>query len=544
MTRSIETLRQALDAIDAELLDQLTARQRVVDQIGLVKRVHRQSVQDEQRERVQRARVRRLARTGGLDEEATDALWEAILSHSRQRQTQGPPVGALTVAIQGREDSWSALALEAHLGDVAVAVPCASFRDALAALRSGRVQLALVPITNSTIGDVRPAADLVTAPDLVPLTELGYPVRHCLAAPRDVELSALTHVHSQAPALAQCVERLQALGLTCVEEEDTAVAADVVRELDDPAHAVLCSPEAAERRGLVVVARDLNDDPDNATTWVLLARRPGPTRPWRLAARLARPDHVVMVGQVAIGGSQPVVMAGPCSVESEDQLRTAAEAVKAHGASILRGGAYKPRTSPWSFQGLGLPGLELLARIGAELGLPVVTEVMDPALVPEVARLADVLQIGARNMQNTPLLQAVGRVDRPVLLKRGPSATVDEWLGAADYILAEGNPDVLLCERGIRTFAQATRNTLDLSVVPVLRERTHLPVVVDPSHAVGVARWIPDLAVAAVAAGAHALIVEVHPQPSQALSDAAQALTPEAFGAMMERVRAVGALRG
>ncbi|MEO0606405.1 MAG: 3-deoxy-7-phosphoheptulonate synthase, partial [Myxococcota bacterium] len=170
----------------------------------------------------------------------------------------------------------------------------------------------------------------------------------------------------------------------------------------------------------------------------MLARRPGPSKPWRLSARLGRPDHVVQIGDVAIGGTDVVVMAGPCSVENEDQLRAAAEAVKASGARVLRGGAFKPRTSPWSFQGLGLPGLELLAKIGEELGLPVVTEVMEPSLVPEVARYADILQIGARNMQNTPLLTAVGRVDRPVLLKRGAAATVDEWLGAADYILAEG----------------------------------------------------------------------------------------------------------
>ncbi|MEM7787187.1 MAG: 3-deoxy-7-phosphoheptulonate synthase [Bacteroidota bacterium] len=269
------------------------------------------------------------------------------------------------------------------------------------------------------------------------------------------------------------------------------------------------------------------------------------TSPYKFASRTWHPDDTLVdVDGVVVGGDEIVVMAGPCSVESEDQLRAAATAVQASGARILRGGVFKPRTSPWSFQGLGLPGLELLARIGEELGLPVVTEVMEPSLVPEVARYADILQIGARNMQNTPLLTAVGRVDRPVLLKRGAAATVDEWLGAADYILAEGNPDVMLCERGIRTFSQATRNTLDLSVVPVLRERTHLPVVVDPSHAVGVARWIPDLAVAAVAAGAHALIVEVHPDPTVALSDAAQALTPDAFAAMMERVGRVGAALG
>ncbi|MEM6929273.1 MAG: prephenate dehydratase domain-containing protein, partial [Myxococcota bacterium] len=303
MTRSIETLRQALDAIDAELLDQLTARQQVVDQIGLVKRAHQQTVRDEHRERAQRERIRRLAERSGLDAQAADALWQAILSHSRERQTQGPPVGTLTVAIQGQPESWSALALQRHLGDIARPLPCATFRDALAALRSGRAQLALLPVANSTIGPVRPAADLVTAPDLVQLSELAYPVRHCLATTGPVELSALTHVHSQRPALFQCVQGLRGLGLELVEEEDTAAAADVVQQLGEPTHAVLCSPEAAERRGLTIVARDLNDVPDNETTWTLLARRPGPAKPWRLSARHGRPDHVVQVGDVAIGGA-------------------------------------------------------------------------------------------------------------------------------------------------------------------------------------------------------------------------------------------------
>ncbi|MEN0068463.1 MAG: 3-deoxy-7-phosphoheptulonate synthase [Myxococcota bacterium] len=539
MTRSIETFRHALDAIDSDLLDRLAERQQVVDLIGLIKRTHRQSIRDEHREEHQRTRLRQLAERNGLGADAADGLLDAILDQSRQRQSEGPPQGALKVAIQGQPDSWSALSLAHHLGEVSQPVHCATFREALSALRSERAQLALVPVHNSTIGTVRPAAELVTAPDLVTLAELAFPVHHCLATVAPVALSDISHVHSQPPALHQCTNRLAQLGVTCVDEADTAAAADVVRTLADPTHAVLCSPQAAERRGLVIIERNLNDHPENATTWTLLARRPAPSRPWRLSARFGRPDHVVSIGEVRVGGSETVVMAGPCSVESEKQLRTAATAVKAAGARVLRGGAFKPRTSPWSFQGLGEPALELLATVGAELGLPVVTEVMQPDRVAMVCEYADVLQIGARSMQNTPLLRAVGRVDKPILLKRGASATLDEWLGAADYILAEGNDNVILCERGIRTFSRATRNTLDLSVIPVLRERTHLPILIDPSHAVGVARWIPDMAVAAVAAGAHGLIVEVHPEPSEALSDGAQALTPEGFDAMMARVRAV-----
>jgi 3-deoxy-7-phosphoheptulonate synthase len=236
---------------------------------------------------------------------------------------------------------------------------------------------------------------------------------------------------------------------------------------------------------------------------------------------------------VTIGGDEFVVIAGPCSVESREQMLSTAQAVAARGARALRGGAFKPRTNPYSFQGLGWNGVALLAEAGRATGLPVVTEVMSVEQVERMAREVDVLQIGARNMQNFDLLRAVGKQDRPVLLKRGLSASLEELLAAAEYVLAEGNPQVLLCERGIRTFETSTRNTLDLSSVPVLRERTHLPVVVDPSHAVGVRRWIRPLCRAAKAAGAHALMLEVHPDPSQAKSDAAQALTFADFSGIM-----------
>jgi chorismate mutase/prephenate dehydratase len=247
----------------------------------------------------------------------------------------------------------------------------------------------------------------------------------------------------------------------------------------------------------------------------------------------------VKVGNVTIGDGHFVVVGGPCSVESRDQILATAQAVASRGAVMLRGGAFKPRTSPYSFQGLGWEGLDLLAEGGRSVGLPIVTEVMSIDQVERMAQVADMLQIGARNMQNFDLLKAVGKTDRPVLLKRGMAASIDDLLSAAEYIMAEGNPNVVLCERGIRTFETATRNTLDLSAVPVLRERTHLPVMVDPSHGVGVRRWILPLCRAAKAVGAHGLLVEVHPNPEEARSDADQALTFNDFGRMMDELAKV-----
>jgi 3-deoxy-7-phosphoheptulonate synthase len=261
--------------------------------------------------------------------------------------------------------------------------------------------------------------------------------------------------------------------------------------------------------------------PDDAPT-----DRPHP----RVARTSADEQTVIHVGDAAIGGENPTLIAGPCSVESRDQILRTAEAVAEAGGDLLRGGAFKPRTSPYSFQGLGEEGLDLLAEAGRRFDLPVITEVLGPGDVDAVSARADVLQIGARNMQNFPLLKAVGAADTPAMLKRGMMASIEEWLKAAEYIVAHGNPHVFLCERGIKTFESATRYTLDLSSVPVAQERTHLPVVVDPSHAAGTRRWVPALVRAALGAGAHGVMVEAHPNPDEALSDGPQSLTTETLG--------------
>ncbi len=256
---------------------------------------------------------------------------------------------------------------------------------------------------------------------------------------------------------------------------------------------------------------------------------------YRLADRATRSaDTIVRVGDLLIGGDGFVVMAGPCSVESAEMIDKTARYVRDKGAHMLRGGVFKPRTGPYSFQGLGLEGLDMLAAAGKASGLPTVTEVMSPEMVRVVAEKSDMLQIGARNMQNFALLNAVGKVDRPVLLKRGMSSTIEEWLAAAEYILAQGNGQVVLCERGIRTFESATRNTLDLSAVVVLRERTHLPIVVDPSHGTGRRAYVAPMAWAARACGAHGVCIEVHPDPDKALSDGDQSLTYPEFAALMD----------
>jgi 3-deoxy-7-phosphoheptulonate synthase len=263
-------------------------------------------------------------------------------------------------------------------------------------------------------------------------------------------------------------------------------------------------------------------------------------KPFKLVSREVQPHKTSFkVGDVTIGGNEITIISGPCSVESREQFRTAALAVKASGARIVRGGAFKPRTSPYSFQGLGEEGLKIMAEISEEIGLPTISEVMEPEMVPMVSEYIDILQIGARNMQNYPLLNAIGHSHRPAMLKRGLSATIEEMLLAAEYILAGGNHNVILCERGIRTFETWTRNTLDISAVPVLQKVTHLPVFIDPSHGTGYADYVAPVSRAAVAVGADGLMIEMHPTPERALSDGEQSLTPEALSALIPELRRV-----
>ena len=264
------------------------------------------------------------------------------------------------------------------------------------------------------------------------------------------------------------------------------------------------------------------------------------TEPFKLASRaFKREGSIFDIGGVKIGGSEVVVMAGPCAVESEEQILKIAELVKDSGAKILRGGAFKPRSSPYSFQGLGEDGLKLLRAAANNFQLKVVTEVMDKSQIDLVEKYADILQVGARNMQNYTFLKDLGKASKPVMLKRGPAATIEEWLMSAEYILSGGNQQVILCERGIRTFETATRNTMDIGAIPVIKKKSHLPIIADPSHGIGIRDKVIPMARAAVAAGADGIIVEVHNDPNHALSDGAQSLYPDQFAQMMKEVRII-----
>ncbi|MDY2670128.1 MAG: 3-deoxy-7-phosphoheptulonate synthase [Anaerovoracaceae bacterium] len=279
-------------------------------------------------------------------------------------------------------------------------------------------------------------------------------------------------------------------------------------------------------------------DIDTVTTFPCVEDVRRIQEPYKAANRKFHPEPTVVevAPGIKIGGGNFQVIAGPCSVETEAQIIEVAEDVKKSGATLLRGGAFKPRTSPYSFQGLRANGLELLEEAKKATGMPIVTEIMSAAHLP-LFKNVDVIQVGARNMQNFELLKALGKQDKPILLKRGLANTIEEWLMSAEYIMSEGNPNIILCERGIRTFETATRNTLDLSAIPVLKEKTHLPVIVDPSHATGVRRYVEPMAIAAAAVGADGLIIEVHNNPQKALCDGAQSLTPEQFDNTMKKIK-------
>jgi 3-deoxy-7-phosphoheptulonate synthase len=303
--------------------------------------------------------------------------------------------------------------------------------------------------------------------------------------------------------------------------------------------------KGVEHTVIGIVGKTYPELKDTVETWPLVGEVVPISKPYKLASREFKPvDTTVKIKNAVVGGKTLAIIAGPCAVESEEQMMSIAPAVKAAGANILRGGAFKPSTSPYSFRGMGEEGLKLLAKAGKATGMPVITEVMSPGDVEMVAQHADILQVGARNMQNFILLDEVGQAKKPVMLKRGLSATIQEWLLAAEYILAQGNRQLILCERGIRTFETYTRNTMDVSAIPIVHKETHLPIIADPSHGTGKWDLVMPMAMAAVAAGADGLMIEVHPTPDTALKDGAQSLTFDHFQDLMKRVapvaRAVG----
>jgi chorismate mutase/prephenate dehydratase len=670
-------LREALDGVDLDLVRLLAKRLSLVAKIGEAKAAGGAGIRDAAREREVLLKVEAAARQLGVSAPLARKIFSEIIAHSVTRQaaflSAAPPGRAVKVAFQGVPHANSWLAAQKYLGGLGLPGELSGFRsfgEATEALVSGKADLAILPIENTTAGSINQVYDQLLSHDVAIVGEETWRVDHCLAGPADVPLASIARILSHPQGLEQCSLFLQSLpNAQPVFRFDTAEALKEVAETGDPTEAGIGPPEAAAAYGLVVLRRGIANQEENWTRFVALARaperfdpripcktslilttrheqgallrclailsdnglsltklesRPRPRRPWeymffvdfegnaaeekvaraldelrvaalylkvlgsypakatpqdaasadvpppaveggalppgaagpapsvpkpaparksphyRLVDRSAREkDTVVRVGDLLIGGPSFVVMAGPCSVESKEQIEATARFVKGCGAHVLRGGVFKPRTSPYAFQGMGEDGLSLLLAAGRACGMPIVSEVMAPEQVRLMAARADILQIGARNMQNFPLLNEVGKIDRPVLLKRGLSSTIEEWLAAAEYVLAKGNGQVILCERGIRTFESATRNTLDLSAVVVLRERTHLPVIVDPSHGTGRRDYVAPMAWAARACGAHGLLVEVHPDPDHALSDGEQSLTFEGFRALMDGLAAV-----
>jgi chorismate mutase/prephenate dehydratase len=671
--RDLSSLRASLDGIDADLVSLLAKRLALVAKIGETKAGGEAGIRDASRERDVLAKVEAAARDLGVPVPLARKIFGEIIAHSVHRQAAflsgAAAKGELRVAFQGVPYAYSWLASQKYLGGLGLEGTLTGFRsfaEAVDALVSGSVDLAILPIENTTAGSINQVYDLLLSHEVAIVGEETWKVDHCLAGPAEIPLGSIGKVLSHPQGLEQCSQFLQSLpNAQPVFRFDTAEALSEVAAAGDPTQAGIGPPEAAAHYGLVLLRQGIANQEENYTRFVALARtperfdpripcktslvlttrhehgallkclavlsdnglsltklesRPRPRKPWeymffvdfdgnvadekvaraleelkvvalwvrvlgsypakatpqdaaatgiaspaetleavvapppekaaapavkkssqyKLASRDARAeDTVVRVGDILIGGDGFVVMAGPCSVESKAQIESAAKAVREAGAHILRGGVFKPRTSPYAFQGLGEEGLDLLAAAGKAFGMPIVSEVLAPEQVRLMAAKADILQIGARNMQNFPLLNAVGKVDRPVLLKRGLSSTIEEWLAAAEYILAKGNGQVILCERGIRTFESATRNTLDLSAVPVVRERTHLPIIVDPSHGTGRRSLVAPMSFAARACGAHGLLIEVHPDPDHALSDGDQSLPFVEFRSLMDGLSAV-----
>ena len=659
----IDGLRLGVDRIDNEILGLLAARRELAREIAAEKRRTERPLFDDQRQRALMTERLAAADRHRLDPGLVSRIWEHILDDSLrvQYQTLQPEWGGsrhpIKAAVQGVEGSYSRMAARDFLGgelEEVTFASCARFEDATAAVVAGRVDIAVLPIENTTSGAIAEVYDLMLNCGLFIIGEVKLLVRHCLLGVPGATVPGLRKVYGHPQAVAQCSEFL--LGLPDVEVvyfEDTGLSGRRISEMGDVAVGAIASEEAARIFGLEVLEAGVGNREKNYTRFVVVARdpitvdlaipaktslvmsvgnepgalmevlaefrdhdiglvklesRPTADNPWeemfyldfdgnvddpgvaealdgvrkrarfmrvlgtypsrdlrprklsrkqearkaavmtpapsvsphevsaghRLAGRAHKEDDsVVEVRGVRIGGDQLVMIAGPCAVESWEQVMACAEAVKRAGGSLLRGGCFKPRTSPYSFQGLGYEGLEMLAEAGRVHGLPIITEVPAPEHVERIARFADVLQIGTRNMQNFALLAEVGRTARPVMLKRGMSASIDELLHAAEYILSGGNQQVILCERGIRTFETSSRNTLDITAVPVLRGRTHLPVVVDPSHAAGSRELVAPLTRAAVAVGAHGIMVEIHPEPEKALSDGPQSLRLDEFAELM-----------
>jgi chorismate mutase/prephenate dehydratase len=664
-------LRREIDDIDSRIIEQLASRRKLIYQVVNEKKIHNESIRNPHREEEILSRLIGLGKIKGLDAHFVTKVFHEIIDDSLRSQEYVLLNGDRTksdvirVAYQGIEGAYSQIAAKRFFSrnlDTTELVGCLTFEETIEAVQKGRTDYGFLPIENTTAGSINKVYDLLSRASLSIVGEEILPVEHCLLALEDVPLNRIRRILSHPEALAQCSKFLSELE-DCRSEyyTDTAMAVQKVKEDRDLSQAAIASEEAGKKYGLEVIRRNLADQRDNYTRFLVVATkpihvdkripcktsliiatshvagallralnalhrhkinmtklesRPRPGTPfqylfyldfegnraadhvqkaleelraettflkvlgsypmqersktapplaayltrleedsktslsnaasrmastvsYRLASRITKSrDTTIEVKGVPIGGEHFAMIAGPSVVESHEQVYACARQVKEAGGRILRGGCFKPRMSPQGFQGLGFEGLLLLAEAGRDFDLPIVTEVLSPDDVEKVAELSDILQIGARNMQNFSLLKAVGQIDCPAILKRGMMATLDEFLNAAEYILGHGNQQVILCERGIRTFETSTRSTLDLGAIPILKRLTHLPIIVDPSHAAGQRDLVPSLALAAYAVGPHGLMVEIHPKPEEALSDGPQALRFPEFADLMRIINA------
>ncbi|MHB8904702.1 MAG: bifunctional 3-deoxy-7-phosphoheptulonate synthase/chorismate mutase [Melioribacteraceae bacterium] len=671
--QDITLLRDKINQLDSGLIKLLAQRRKLSKEVIVVKENSNKPIRDQQREAELLNRLIKAGKKEGLDSYFLSKVFYEIIEDSVRLQqnfvqtklnTKSEKKKAIKIAIQGIEGSYSYLASQkyfTHFNSELTFVSKKLFDEVIDSVEKGEADYAVLPIENTTSGGINEVYDLLLHTTLSIVGEEKFQVKHCLVALEEVPIRKIKKVLAHHQAAAQCSKFLESVPNVGVEYfVDTAMSVQKIKEVGNSSFAAIASEEAATLFNLKILQRDIANQPENFTRFLIASRKPEEVdsripcktsivmatshtagslvealnvfrkynvnltklesrpiigNPWeemfyldfegnitdetiknvmdelgqytrfikilgsypsqeltktkleytkilesgiqksalpisydsqniinkksksknyRLASREYKSeDTVIKVRDVIIGGNNFVVIAGPCSVESKEMILQCALEAKENGVQILRGGCFKPRTSPFSFQGLGLEGVEFLSEAGKYYEMPIITEVMDTEQVADVAKVSDILQIGARNMQNFALLKEVGKTHRPIMLKRGLSASIDDWLNAAEYILSQGNRQVILCERGIRTFETATRNTLDLSAIPVLKELTHLPVIVDPSHAVGERNKVIPLAKAAKVVGAHGIMIEFHPDPPNALSDPEQALYFQQFEELM-----------
>lgn len=673
-SKNLDNIRENINKVDSEIVKLLSERRKLSEDIVNSKIESDQPIRDTQRETELLSRIINVGKEYGLDSHYVSKVFYDIIDDSvrlQQNHFQSSlfenGTDVIRVAIQGIEGSYSSMAAHkffAQFNKEIIFISKERFDEVAEEVEAGRADFAMLPIENTTSGGINEVYDLLLHTTLSIIGEEKFQVKHCLVGSENTTLGKLEVIFAHYQAAAQCNKFLATIPDANIQYfADTALSVKKIKEEGKAEYGAIASEEAAKLFNLKILQREIANQPDNFTRFLVCSRksheidlriptktslvmatahtagsllnaltvfskynvnmeklesRPIVGNPWeemfyldfagntkdekvqlllddlgihtrflkvlgcypakdiarakldlfapnktekiedktiiktiaedqpkkpkksksyKLASRDYKPeDTIIKINGVSIGGDNFIVIGGPCSVESHNQIFQCARHAKENGTQILRGGCFKPRTSPYSFQGLGIEGLNELKSAGKKYELPIITEVLAPEQVAEVSLQSDILQIGARNMQNFSLLKEVGKIHRPVMLKRGMMSSVDELLNAAEYILAHGNRQVILCERGIRTFETTTRNTLDLGIIPFLKEMTHLPIIVDPSHAIGVRDKIAPLAKASKVVGAHGIMVEFHPDPPSALSDAEQALTFEQYSQLMKEL--------